>query len=144
MGGWRASVPVLACTNGAMATPDGCDAILRLDESVAAMDALIESWLPHDPLADVRRLMAQFGAEQILPLVQRLRGELVDAVHRLDRGDTSGSGVHAHTIAGVAGTLGFAPVSENWRRLSEGEVDAMADARRSSRVAIAAIDRLQK
>lgn len=141
VGGWRESVPILACARQPIAIPAGCDGALPVDVSPDALELLVDDWMPPDPLAGARRLEAQFGQDKIAALVERLRRELAEAVRLLD---DSGAFYHAHTIAGVAGTLGFGAVSEAWRRLSEGEIDATADARRTARIAIAAIDRLEK
>jgi len=140
-GGWQESVPILACSRQSIATPAGCDGTLPLDVLPDTLELLVDDWMPPDPLAGARRLEAQFGQDKIAALVERLRGELAEAVRLLD---DSGAFFHAHTIAGVAGTLGFSAVSEAWRRLSEGEIAATADARRTARIAIAAIDRRRK
>ncbi|MFZ2997612.1 hypothetical protein [Sphingobium sp.] len=135
-----AAMPILACAaTGHAAVPAGCDAILPFPASPASIDSHVAAWLPQDDMARARALAERFGAAQIMPMVDRLRGELETALASLDRGEDAG---HAHRIAGVAGTLGFAAVSESWLILSEqGGKDAQKEARRTARIAIAEISR---
>ncbi|MBN8809331.1 MAG: response regulator [Sphingomonas sp.] len=140
-GGAIASVPILAyslvCLDDGALAERGFDGRLPKPCAPEALLAAVSAWHPSVGLADTQRLKAVFGEDELTPLIARFRDQLVEALAALDTGDTG----MAHRIAGVAGTLGFAQVSESWLRLSEGDGAARDDARRLARLAIAAIDR---
>lgn len=154
MDGWEATrriramppplgaVPILAYTSLAL-TDDmvhaaGMDGRLPKPATPQTLLKAAERWRPDGQLETAEQLAVTFGAEEIERLVRNFRDQLVDALDDLD-GEKPEFG--AHRIAGVAGTLGFADVSESWLRVSEGDLAAREDARRHARLAISEIDR---
>ena len=137
-----AGVPILAYTSLAltddMVHASGMDGRLPKPATPQALLKAAERWRPDGQLETAEKLAVTFGAEEIEQLVRNFRDQLVDALDDLD-GETPEFG--AHRIAGVAGTLGFADVSESWLRVSEGDLAAREDARRHARLAISEIDR---
>lgn len=136
------SVPILAYTTMTL----GDDAV-----RAAGMDGRVPKpctpeilaqaaarWRPDGQLAKAEQLAAIFGAAEIERLLRSFRGQLEEAIERLDDDDPSQI---AHRVGGAAGTLGFSDVSASWLRLSEGDASARGDARRSARLAISEIDR---
>lgn len=91
-------------------------------------------WRPDGELAGVERLAQIFDVAELDALMARLRDQLEDAL-------STESSALAHRLAGAAGTLGFAAVTESWLALSEGDLTVRERARDDARRAIAAIDR---
>lgn len=135
------TVPILAWTtmrvDDEAARAGGLDGCLPKPCPPDRMAAAVARWRPDGEMAGAERLATIFGAEEMAKLVARFREQLSEALGALDAGDTGA----AHRIAGVAGTLGFAEVSEAWLRLSEGDRTARDPAYRAARMAIASIDR---
>jgi CheY-like chemotaxis protein len=135
------SVPILAYTSlrvdDAELRARGLDGRLPKPSSPDAFTEAAARWRLDGQVTVAKRLVAVFGEEEMTQLVTRFRQQLAEALEGLD----AGAEVPAHRIAGVSGTLGFAEVSEAWLRLSEGDTTAADAARRSARLAVAAIDR---
>lgn len=150
--GWGAVAAIRDASHPASATP-----ILAFTTMRVADDALLERgfdgriakpcspeqiaaaaarWRPDGELSGFARLSSIFGADELDPLLRRLRGQLDEALANIDTDQS-----RAHRIAGAAGTLGFAQVSESWLALSEGDESARDRARHDARMALAAIDR---
>ncbi|WP_156679966.1 hypothetical protein [Sphingomonas profundi] len=131
------SAPLIRIGGGAPA-----DERLPAGYTDADLADALRRWHPGDVMAGARRLAGLFGQEALAGMVAALRAQLADAVARFDAANgAEGDGGLAHRIAGVAGTLGFAEVGRHWLALSEGDAGAWPDARRTARIAIAAIDR---
>lgn len=156
LGGALLRVPIIAFTTTRLTGPGllvekGFDGHLAKPCTPVELTAVAARWQPTGILAGATRLEAVFGAGDIARLVVSLRDELARAVSSLDevewdKGEAAaGVGaearVLAHRIAGIAGTLGFASVSESWRAVSEGDHAAIGAARRNALRAIDAIDR---
>ncbi|MDO7841312.1 response regulator [Sphingomonas immobilis] len=136
------SVPILAYTSLRVTDAEllarGLDGRLPKPSSPDDFTEAAAGWRIDGQVDVARRLVAVFGEDEMTQLVTRFRAQLAEALAGLAGGADD---LHAHRIAGVSGTLGFAAVSEAWLRLSEGDASATDAARRSARLAVAAIDR---
>lgn len=107
-----------------------------------AADALVESvrpWWPEQGGAVRATLSSVFGQAEYMTLLSRFRGELLEALSRID--EPTGCRDRAHRIGGLAGTIGFRAVSGPWLAISDGDDSAAAPARIAARKALMAIDR---
>ncbi len=141
--GAAGSVPVIAWTDGPIASRPawlarGYDDVVLRPARPEEMIKAVERWRPDGTDLSLDRLEGVFGRAQISAMVQHLRETLVNA---LSAAEADGLAATAHRIAGVAGTLGFTHVGQAWLAVSEGDSGALDEARRRSRMAVAAIDR---
>ena len=128
------SVGVVAVADSRVAF---ADETVAPDAPDALLDALLARWRPLPLPTTVERQLDAFGPAHVLPLLTRLRERMVASVspHR------SITATDAHQLAGIAGILGFAEVGAAWEAVSRGCESDLADTRRTTRRAIAALDR---
>lgn len=119
----------LADIDGHIVTPCSADALVEL----------VRPWWPEDGGAVRATLSSVFGQAEYMALLTRFRGELLDALSRID--EPTGCRDRAHRIGGLAGTIGFREVSGPWLAISEGDDSAAVLARIAARKALMAIDR---
>ncbi|MGK6322141.1 hypothetical protein ACMGDM_03545 [Sphingomonas sp. DT-51] len=136
-------IPVVAVASAAwIAIADwralGYDGALARNAPPAAASAALAEWQRADTLATVARLRAQFGAAEMSALLHGFR-DLLTRVR--DELDVDATVALAHRVAGIAGTLGFAPLGRLWLRLADGEVELADSARRAAAYAIFTLDR---
>ncbi len=98
----------------------------------------LERWRPVS-LEPTRRIAGILGPGPIAGMIERLGVRLEAAMgmlaqERIDQGE-------AHRLAGLCGTLGFAQAHAAWLDLSLGEATSLAEARRTTRLTLAAIAR---
>ncbi|SEK92996.1 Response regulator receiver domain-containing protein [Sphingomonas palmae] len=137
--GAAAGMPIIAFTSLRVGEDElrrrGFDGCLSKPCDPAHLVQEVARWRPGGELGGVERLAAVFAPAELDALIKRLRDQLAEAIANAPDPAT------AHRIAGAAGTLGFAQVSESWLALSTGEDSARARAYADARRAIAAIDR---
>ena len=130
------------CVPAAVVAPPALTRTIRdFDALLPVIDAADEAsiadraavWHPQDRMAAAFRLIDLFGASALLPSYLGLAAQLRDQLAAHDPGD------HAHRIAGLAGTLGFTALGEEWRAVSEGDLASLPLARRESQIVALAI-----
>lgn len=105
------------------------DDVLTSPTDLRALESMLARWAPV-PLTDsTNRIVATFGETAIAPMLARFADLLSEGLADFD-------GRTAHRIAGVAGTLGFAPLGAMWLALSEGLAVDRDALKRQSRLAI--------
>lgn len=134
------AAPILAFTTLKVADAElaarGFDGRVPKPCAPADFAAAIAPWRPNGVMEGFARLSSIFDATELEPLLHSLGQQLTEILED----EQAGRG-QAHRIAGAAGTLGFAQVSEAWLAVSEGDESAYEGARREARRALAAIDR---
>lgn len=134
-----AGAPILAFTSlqvgEAALRHGGFDGCLTKPCDPGHLIRTVARWRPDNEMAGVERLAQVFAPLDLDGLLRRLRDQLAQAIVAEPDAAT------AHRIAGAAGTLGFARVSESWLALSNGEDVAWTRARTEARRAVAALDR---
>lgn len=135
-----APVLALAAQNERQTDPKSSrvDSLLPRSLSEKAVVRALEDWRPVS-LEPTRRIVAMFGSGPIAGMMQRLALRLEAALAQLDRGRFDKA--QAHRLAGLCGTLGFAQAHAAWLDLSLGEETELAEARRTTRLTLAAIAR---
>ncbi len=137
--GAAAGVPIIAFTSLRIGEDElrrrGFDGCLAKPCEPAHLVQEVARWRPGDELGGVERLANVFAPAELDALIARLRDQLAEAIAGAPDSAT------AHRIAGAAGTLGFAQVSESWLALSTGDDSVRGRAYTDARRAIAAIDR---
>lgn len=136
--GPRAVVPVIVVGGEAEdGLPEGADD--RLPERYTADEAreLLARWRP-EPSTALDRIEATLGAAAVADLLLRLRHQLEAAMTRQSGGADRQM---AHRLGGIAGLLGFSALGEAWLEAEQGRPDALKNARRETRRALAAIAR---
>lgn len=139
----RPLIPVVAVASAAwIAITDwralGYDGALARNAPLAVVSAALAEWQRADTLATVARLRAQFGVAEMSALLHGFR-DLLTRVR--DEPDVDATVALAHRVAGISGTLGFAPLGRLWLRLADGEVELAGSARRAAAYAIITLDR---
>ncbi|MBB4859590.1 CheY-like chemotaxis protein [Novosphingobium chloroacetimidivorans] len=114
------------------------DGLLPSCPSGNAIVRALEDWRPVS-LEPTRRIVAMFGSGPIAGMMQRLALRLEAALAQLERGTFDKA--EAHRLAGLCGTLGFAQAHAAWLDLSLGEKTVLTEARRTTRLTLAAIAR---
>lgn len=104
-----------------------------------ALLATLAPWRREPPDPTRLRLAGAFGQAAFGSLVSNFERQLAEALAILNA-DTRKMGI-AHRIAGIAGTLGFAELSQTWLALSEGDHAMVGPARLAARRALVAISR---
>jgi DNA-binding response OmpR family regulator len=137
------SVPVLGIAAEPMPEArvhaEGLDGLVVFPCAGAELVAAAEMWRLQEAVNPRERLAAVLPAPALDAMFARLRAEIADAVHELDRGDVDRD--RAHRLAGLAGTLGFTAVHKAWAALSDGDEADPARARIVARLAIVVLDR---
>lgn len=136
-----ASIPILAysatrSTGDGRDPPDHMDGIVDKAGGASALAQTIDAWRPAS-LDGPRRIAAALGLPAIQAMVDRLADRLRDALDQLHHGAFDVA--EAHRLAGLCGTLGFADAHRAWLAVSEADDSALADARRATRLTLAAI-----
>ncbi|VWX46926.1 hypothetical protein [Novosphingobium sp. 9U] len=118
--------------------PTSVDGMLPPLDSGMKLVRALERWQPVS-LEPTRRIVAMFGSGPIAGMMERLALRLEAALASLDRNkiDTA----EAHRLAGLCGTLGFAQAHAAWLDISLGDSTALDEARRTTRLTLAAIAR---
>lgn len=115
----------------------GMDGLITKPFTAASLIDAVTPWRP-SPEIPGARLATIFGKAEIEALLDRLRGQLTEALSAIDRpGDRERI---AHKLAGVAGTLGFPDVSRPWLAVSEGDETMIEEARVVARRLILRLD----
>lgn len=86
-----------------------------------------------------RRIAAMLGDGPIAGMIERLARRLEAALVDVEAGAIDKA--EAHRLAGLCGTLGFGQAHAAWLDLSVGKTTSLADARRTTRLTLAAIAR---
>lgn len=132
-----AAVPI-AILGGTQASgsPDAQPDLHIADRMADDIPAILASWRPVPLPETYGRLKATFGADTVRDMALRLCIVLAEA---LDALDTPAAADTAHKVAGVAGTLGFAELGQQWLAVSHDPAAEPAGLRRDTRRTIAAI-----
>ena len=135
-----APILALATNNNNQSGPisSKVDALLPHLVDETALVRALKSWRPVS-LEPTRRIVDMFGSGPIAGMMQRLALRLDAALVDLDRGKFDKG--EAHRLAGLCGTLGFAQAHAAWLDLSLGDEAALNEARRTTRLTLAAIAR---
>lgn len=136
------AIPIVALTATVSAETDpkssSVDGVLPPMESGKALARALDDWRPLS-LEPTRRIVAMFGSGPIAGMMERLARRLEAAMVTLERGQIDKA--EAHRLAGLCGTLGFAQAHAAWLDVSLGEEAGLAEARRTTRLTLAAIAR---
>lgn len=121
--------------------PSSVDHVISIGEGLHVLARELEHWRPVS-LEATRRMAAMFGPGTIAGMIERLARRLEAALVSLNHIAQSKGGfdkAEAHRLAGLCGTLGFAQAHAAWLDLSHGDDTHLADVRRTTRLALAAI-----
>ena len=119
------------------------DACFLIDEVLSTSSGdddllqCIDRWRPTPEIANLADVSAVFGDARLRPIVQGFCTLLHTAITDLD----ADIFVHAHRLAGLAGTLGFKRVSAAWIDIEGARAADVASARREARLACVAARR---
>lgn len=126
------------------------DTVLPDTDDADSIVAIVENWRPVS-LESTRRIASMFGAGPIASMIERLALRLEAARTKLDAAFAVASTnpdraiaidmAEAHRLAGLCGTLGFGRAHAAWLDLSLGEISAIEDVRRTTRLTLSAIAR---
>lgn len=114
------------------------DARLDRDLPPAALVDALGPWRPVS-MEPTRRIAAMLGDGPIAGMIERLARRLEAALVDVEAGTIDKA--EAHRLAGLCGTLGFGQAHAAWLDLSVGKTTSLADARRTTRLTLAAIAR---
>lgn len=106
------------------------------DDAADDIPAMLAGWLPASLPDAFHRVEATFGADTVRGMALRLctvLGEALDALGTPTAADA------AHKVAGVAGTLGFGDLGQQWLAVSHDPAAEPTTLRRQTRTTIAAI-----